>query len=136
MRRGRPSSETCSSSRIFLPHSIGSPSSAQSGSSRRNSFPSDTPHPYDTGSIRAPVFELPSVLDGPALLDKAFGRAAKATATGPNRVARARNLAATRVKVAGLAIESTLRGVGKGFPRLGRLPPVYRDPVRLLGDDN
>jgi len=69
------------------------------------------------------VFELPSVLDASALLDKAFGRAAKTTATGPDRVARARNLAAARVRVAGQAIESTLRGVVKGVPRLGRLPP-------------
>ncbi|TLZ55954.1 MAG: hypothetical protein E6K15_07020 [Methanobacteriota archaeon] len=81
------------------------------------------------------MFELPSVLDGPALLDKAFGRAAKATATGPDRVARARNLAAARVKVAGLAIESTLRGVVKGFPSLGRLPPFYRELVDLLVDE-
>jgi len=62
------------------------------------------------------VFELPSVLDATGLLDKAFGRAAKATATGPDRIARARNLAAARVRIAGQTIESTLRGIVKGFP--------------------
>ena len=81
------------------------------------------------------MFELPSVLDASALLDKAFGRAAKTTATGPDRVARARNLAAARVRVAGQAIESTLRGVVKGFPSLGRLPPFYRELVDLLVDE-
>ena len=80
------------------------------------------------------MFELPSVLDVTGLLDKAFGRAAKATATGPDRVARARNLAVARVRVAGQAIESTLRGVVKGFPSLDRLPPFYQELVDLLVD--
>ena len=78
------------------------------------------------------MFELPSVLDATGLLDKAFGRAAKATATGPDRVARARNLAVARVRLAGQAIESTLRGVVKGFPSLDRLPPFYQELVDLL----
>jgi nucleolar GTP-binding protein len=82
------------------------------------------------------VFELPSVLDASALLDKAFGRAAKATATGPDRMARARNLAVARVKIAGQAIESTLRGLVKGFPSLDRLPPFYRELVDLLVDED
>jgi nucleolar GTP-binding protein len=82
------------------------------------------------------VFELPTVLDEKALLDKAFGRAAKATATGPDRMARARNLAVARVKVAGQAIESTLHGIVKGFPSLGRLPPFYRELVDLLVDED
>jgi len=64
------------------------------------------------------VFELPSILTAESLLDKAFGRAAKATATGPDRVGRARNLAVARVRGAGQAIESTLRGYVKGFPSL------------------
>ena len=80
------------------------------------------------------MFELPSVLDGPGLLDKAFGRAAKVTATGPDRIARARNLAAARVRVAGQAIESTLKGIVRGFPSVDRLPPFYRDLVDLLVD--
>ena len=80
------------------------------------------------------VFDLPSVLDAPALLDKAFGRAAKATATGPDRVTRARNLAVARVRIAGEAIGSTLRGVVKGFPSVDRLPPFYRELVELLVD--
>jgi len=80
------------------------------------------------------VFELPSVLDAKGLLDKAFGRAAKATATGPDRVARARNLAVARVRIAGETIESTLRGVVKGFPSLDRLPPFYQELVHLLVD--
>ena len=84
--------------------------------------------------IRAPVFELPSVLDAKGLLDKAFGRAAKATATGLDRVARARNLAVARVRVAGETIESTLRGVVKGFPSIDRLPPFYQELVHLLVD--
>ena len=82
------------------------------------------------------MFELPSVLDASGLLDKAFGRAAKTTATGPDRVARARNLAAARVRVAGQAIESTLRGLVKGFPSLNRLPPFYRELVDLLVDED
>lgn len=80
------------------------------------------------------MFELPTVLDAPGLLDKAFGRAAKATATGPDRVSRARNLAIARVRIAGGAIESTLRGLVKGFPSIDRLPPFYRDLVDLLVD--
>jgi len=80
------------------------------------------------------VFDLPTVLDVTELLDKAFGRAAKATATGPDRVARARNLAVARVRIAGGAIETTLRGIVKGFPSLDRLPPFYRELVDLLVD--
>ena len=88
------------------------------------------------GRFRRPVFELPSVLDATGLLDKAFGRAAKATATGPDRIARARNLAAARVRIAGQTIESTLRGIVKGFPSLDRLPPFYRELVDILVDAN
>lgn len=80
------------------------------------------------------MFDLPTVLDVTELLDKAFGRAAKATATGPDRVARARNLAVARVRIAGGAIETTLRGIVKGFPSLDRLPPFYRELVDLLVD--
>jgi len=80
------------------------------------------------------VFEVPSILTAESLLDKAFGRAAKATATGPNRVARARNLAVARVRTAGQAIETTLRGYVKGFPSIDRLPPFYRELVDLLVD--
>src|SRR5947199_9558847 len=88
------------------------------------------------GRFRRPVFELPSVLDATGLLDKAFGRAAKATATGPDRIARARNLAAARVRIAGQTIESTLRGIVKGFPSVDRLPPFYRELVEILVDEN
>jgi len=84
--------------------------------------------------IRAAVFELPSILTAESLLDKAFGRAAKATATGPDRVGRARNLAIARVRGAGQTIESTLRGYVKGFPSLDRLPPFYRELVDVLVD--
>ena len=80
------------------------------------------------------MFDLPSVLDASALLDKAFGRAAKATATGLDRSARARNLAVARVRIAGEAIASTLHAVVKGFPSVDRLPPFYRDLVDLLVD--
>lgn len=81
------------------------------------------------------MFDLPSVLDAQGLLDKAFGRAAKATATGPDRQARARNLAIARLRTAGGSIESTLRGIVKGFPSLDRLPPFYRELVDLLVDE-
>src|SRR3989475_9840100 len=84
--------------------------------------------------MRAAVFEVPSILTAESLLDKAFGRAAKATATGPDRVARARNLAIARVRGAGQTIESTLRGYVKGFPSLNRLPPFYRELVDVLAD--
>src|SRR5207237_3483629 len=100
-----------------------------------HSSPGASPHPYVPVSIALAVFYLPSLRDAPALLHKAFGRGAKRTATGPDRVARARNLAAARVRVAGQAIESTLRGVVKGFPSLARLPPFYRDLVDLLVDE-
>src|SRR5207249_3198881 len=92
------------------------------------------PQPYPACGIRAAVFELPSILTAESLLDKAFGRAAKATATGQDRVGRARNLAVARVGTAGKAIESTLRGYVKGFPSLERLPPFYRELVDVLVD--
>src|SRR2546427_458002 len=84
--------------------------------------------------MRAAVFEVPSILTAESLLDKAFGRAAKATATGPDRIARARNLAVARVRGAGQTIESTLRGYVKGFPSSDRLPPFYRELVDVLVD--
>jgi nucleolar GTP-binding protein len=80
------------------------------------------------------VFDLPAVLDAQGLLDKAFGRSSKVTAKGPDRVARARNLAVARVRTAGGAIETTLRGIVQGFPSLDRLPPFYRELVDLLAD--
>ncbi len=80
------------------------------------------------------MFELPSILTAESLLDKAFGRAAKATAKGPDRATRARNLAIARVRGAGQAIESTLRGYVKGFPSLDRLPAFYRELVDVLLD--
>src|SRR3989441_11366317 len=64
----------------------------------------------------------------------ALGRAGKVCATGPDRIARARNLAVTRVRGAGQTIESTLRGYVKGFPSLDRLPPFYRELVDVLVD--
>ena len=78
------------------------------------------------------MFDLPTVLDAEDLLDKAFGRAAKATAKGPDRVTKARNLAVARVRIAGEAIDSTLRGIVKGFPSLDRLPPFDRELMDLL----
>src|SRR2546428_3647082 len=84
--------------------------------------------------MRAAVLELPWILTAESLLDKAFGRAAKATATGPDRITRARNLAVARVRGAGQTIESTLRGYVKGFPSLDRLPPFYRELVDVLVD--
>src|SRR5437879_1207179 len=47
---------------------------------------------------------------------------------------RARNLAVARVRGAGQAIESTLRGYVKGFPSLDRLPAFYRELVDVLLD--
>lgn len=80
------------------------------------------------------MFELPSVLRSQDLLDKAFGRAAKATAKGKDHHARMTNLAIARVQTAGQTIESTLRGYVKGFPSLDRLPPFYRELVDVLVD--
>jgi len=80
------------------------------------------------------VFELPSILTAEALLDKAFGRAGKVTAKGPDRMTRARNLAVARVKTAGHEIESSLRSYVKGFPSIDRLPPFYRELVDVLLD--
>src|SRR5439155_26095197 len=101
----------------------------------RDSLPGDAPHTYRVASIRAPRFGLPSALEAPAPWDTASGRAGTVTATRPDPVARARNLAEGRVRVAGQAIESTLRGVVKGSPSLGRLPPFYRELVDLLVDE-
>jgi len=81
------------------------------------------------------VLDLPTVLLADELLDKAFGRAAKATiAKGPDRATRQKNLAATRVQIAGHTLESTLRAYVKGFPSLDRLPPFYRELVDILVD--
>lgn len=80
------------------------------------------------------MFELPSILRAPELLDKALGRSAKATAKGRDRVARARNLAVAKVQTAGQTIEATLHTYVKSFPTLDRLPPFYRELVDLLLD--
>lgn len=82
------------------------------------------------------MFELPSILRAPELLDKALGRAAKVTAKGRDRKERARNLAVAKVQTAGQTIESTLHGYVKSFPTLDRLPPFYRELVDLLVDRN
>jgi nucleolar GTP-binding protein len=83
------------------------------------------------------MFELPTVLTAKEVLDKALGRAAKATvAKGRTRAERSRNLAVARVQIAGQTIESTLRRIVKGFPSLDRLPPFYRDLVDILVDRN
>jgi nucleolar GTP-binding protein len=80
------------------------------------------------------VFELPSILRAPDLLDKALGRASKATAKGRDYEERTRNLAIAKVQVAGHTIESTLESYVKGFPTLDKLPPFYRDLVDVLVD--
>lgn len=80
------------------------------------------------------MFDLPSVLTERELLDKAFGRASKATAKGADRVARARNLGAAKTRIAGSTIEATLHGYVKRFPSIDRLPPFYRTLVDLLVD--
>jgi len=80
------------------------------------------------------VFDLPSVLTAQEVLDKAFGRASKATAKGVNRAARTRNLAAAKTRIAGSTIEATLHGYVKAFPSIDRLPPFYRELVDLLAD--
>ncbi len=80
------------------------------------------------------MFELPSILRAPELLDKALGRSAKATAKGRDRAERARNLAVAKVQTAGQTLESTLHGYVKAFPTLDRLPPFYRELVDLLLD--
>ena len=80
------------------------------------------------------MFELPSILRAPELLDKAFGRASKATAKGRDYAERTRNLGVAKVQVAGHTIESTLKGYVKGFPTLDRLPPFYRELVDVLVD--
>ncbi len=80
------------------------------------------------------MFELPSILRAPELLDKALGRAAKVTAKGRDYDARTRNLAIAKVQTAGQSIESTLRGYVKAVPTLDKLPPFYRDLVDILVD--
>lgn len=80
------------------------------------------------------MFELPSVLRAPELLDKALGRAAKAQARGRDYAERTRNLGIAKVQTAGQTIESTLKGYVKGFPSLDRLPPFYRELVDVLVD--
>ncbi len=80
------------------------------------------------------MFELPSILRAPELLDKALGRAARATAKGRDYEARTRNLAVAKVQTAGQTIESTLHGYVKAFPTLDKLPPFYRELVDILLD--
>lgn len=80
------------------------------------------------------MFDLPSILRAPELLDKALGRAAKATAKGRDYEERTRNLAVARVQKAGQTLDSTLRGYVKAFPSLEKLPPFYRDLVDILVD--
>ncbi len=80
------------------------------------------------------MLELPSVLRAPELLDKALGRASKATAKGRDYEERTRNLAIAKVQVAGHTLESTLRGYVRGFPSLDKLPPFYRELVDVLVD--
>ncbi len=80
------------------------------------------------------MFDLPSILRAPELLDKALGRSAKATAKGRDRAERTRNLAVAKVQTAGHTIESTLHGYVKAFPTLDRLPPFYRELVDILVD--
>ncbi len=80
------------------------------------------------------MFELPSILRAPEVLDKALGRSAKATAKGKDRAERARNLAVAKVQTAGQTIEATLHGYVKAFPTLERLPAFYRELVDILVD--
>ncbi len=80
------------------------------------------------------MFELPSILRAPDLLDKALGRASKATAKGRDSEERTRNLGVAKVQVAGHTIGSTLESYVKGFPSLDKLPPFYRDLVDVLVD--
>ncbi len=80
------------------------------------------------------MFELPSILRAPEVLDKALGRSAKATAKGKDRAERARNLAVAKVQTAGQTIEATLHGYVKAFPTLDRLPAFYRELVDILVD--
>ncbi len=80
------------------------------------------------------MLELPSILRGPELLDKALGRSAKATAKGRDRAERTRNLAVAKVQTAGQTLEGTLHGYVKAFPTLDRLPPFYRELVDILVD--
>ena len=82
------------------------------------------------------MFELPSILRAPELLDKALGRAGKATSKGRDRAEKAHNLAVAKVQIAGQTIESTLHGYVKGFPTLDRLPGFYRELVDILLDRN
>lgn len=78
------------------------------------------------------MFDLPTIMRAPEVLDKALGRAAKATAKGRTREERARNLAIARAQAAGQIAESTLHGYVKAFPTLDRLPPFYRELVDIL----
>ncbi|HLE55163.1 MAG TPA: GTPase [Thermoplasmata archaeon] len=80
------------------------------------------------------MFELPSILRAPELLDKALGRASKATAKGRDYEERTRNLGIAKVQVAGHTLESTLEAYVKGFPSLDKLPPFYRELVDVLVD--
>ena len=82
------------------------------------------------------MFDLPSILRAPELLDKAFGRAAKRTVKGRDRATRTKELAVARVRTAGDTLESTLRTYVKRFPSVDRLPPFYRELVDILVDRN
>ncbi len=80
------------------------------------------------------MFELPSILRAPELLDKALGRSAKATAKGRDHPEHTRNLAIAKVQTAGQTLDATLHGYVKGFPTLEKLPPFYRELIDILVD--
>lgn len=81
------------------------------------------------------MFDLPTVLTAEELLDKALGRAAKATVSkGRTREERLRNLAVARIQIAGHTISSTLQRYVRRFPSLDGLPPFYRELVHILVD--
>ena len=76
------------------------------------------------------MYEVSTVLSAQGLIDKAFRRAGKATASkGRTRVERTRNLAVAKVQAAADVLTSTLESYIRGFPSLDRLPPFYRELI-------
>lgn len=78
------------------------------------------------------MFKIPTVLSANEVLDKAFRRAARTTATGRTKLERTRKAAIAKVSAVADTIDTTLERYVRSVPSLERLHPFYRELVDLL----
>lgn len=78
------------------------------------------------------MFPIPTVLTSQELLDKSLRRASKATASGRNKLERARKAGIAKVQTLGDTIDATLRSYVDAVPSLERLPDFPRELVEVL----